>query len=159
MNSLTELRKTKIGEKIIGSLETCKEKVRIIDANSRPDGTGKDEFVHTGSLSWNSQKSSVNNVLTTNGEQCSPTTNLGHELGHAYDHFVEHLPATQLDNLINGCKISEWRAVYYENRMRKEMGLPYRTGYRTIKIYPETGEKKTVFTRMLNRKGEPIKIG
>lgn len=43
--------------------------------------------------------------------------------------------------------------------VHSKMGLPYRTGYRTIKIYPETGEKKTVFTRMLNRKGEPIKIG
>lgn len=62
-----------------------------------------------------------------------------------------------MDIMINNCKFSEWRAVYYENRMRKELGLPYRKDYRTIIIHPESGQKETISTDMLNIKGKPIK--
>ncbi len=159
VNALTTLRGTKMGEKIIGKLEDekCTKKVLITDARNRPDGTGKDEFVRTGSLSWNPEQNSINNVITTAGERCDPVTNLGHELGHAYDHFVLQVPQNQMDITINDCKFSEWRAVYYENRMRKELELPYRKGYRTEYSCPESGQQRIIFTDMLNIKGEPVK--
>ena len=156
VNALTILRGTKMGERIIGGLEgeNCKSKVIVTDAHNRPDGTGKDEFVHTGSLSWNPEQKIINNVTTTAGERCDPVTNLG----HAYDHSVLHVPQAQMDNPIQKCKFSEWRAVYYENRMRKDLGLLYRKGYTTIIIDPKSGQTCTIFTEMLNSKGEPKKI-
>ena len=155
LNNLDVLRSTKIGGQIIRGLETCEDKVTISDANQRSSESGKNEFILTGTLTW---ISSGGSVQTTNGERCDPITNLGHELGHAYDYFVEKIPKNQLKMKINGCDVTEWRAVYYENRMRKELGLPYRTGYRITESNPENGQEKTTFTKMLNQRGEPIKI-
>ncbi len=75
-----------------------------------------------GIINWNPQGSLL---LTTEGLQCNPTTDLAHELFHAEDsHFGK------LDNRKEqGVKRDEWQAVYKENLLRKELGLPLRTYY------------------------------
>ena len=84
---------------------------------------------------------------TTAGIQKNATTDLGHELSHVWDNAKN---IQGLDDLCpqNGTR-SEWRAVYKENLIRGELGMPYRTGY-TFK-----NSDKNYFVPMLNKKGEP----
>jgi len=56
-----------------------------------------------------------------------PTTNLAHELFHAQDAnlgFLDNRP-------VNGLGRDEWRASYYENQIRSQLGYPYRSLYNT----------------------------
>ncbi len=152
LNNLDVLRSTKTGGRIIRDLETCEKKITISDAKNRSDKPGKNGFILTGTITWNTNDGIVQ---TTKGERSDPITNLGHELVHAHDRYVEKISDAILDEQINHSPIGEWRAVYYENRMRKELGLPYRTGYTSKQKQGNT--TFSYFTRMLDYFDRPIK--
>ncbi|MCR5114673.1 MAG: hypothetical protein K6A95_03225 [Bacteroidales bacterium] len=154
LNTLDVLRSTKTGGRIIRDLENCDEKVAIVNADRRTDRPGKDAFIHTGRIAWNPKGGGY--VQTTRGKRNDAITNLGHELVHAHDKYVEKLSPDVLNRQIDHCPLKEWRAVYYENRMRKELGLPYRTGYTTEQ---KRGDSTFLyFTRMLDSFNHPYKI-
>ena len=154
LNNLDVLRSTKTGGRIIRDLETCAEKVTIVNANERTDKPGKDAFIQTGRIAWN--PNGGGEVQTTRGKRNDAITNLGHELVHAHDKYVENLSFAELNMTIDHCPLGEWRAVYYENRMRKELGMPYRTGYTTQQEHK--GTTFPYFTRMLDSFDHPYKI-
>ena len=63
--------------------------------------------------------------MTTAGKQNSPELNLVHEMAHAYDSSFGLLN----DEMVKQVKKSEWQAIYNENIIRQELGLPLRTRY------------------------------
>lgn len=64
-------------------------------------------------------------LSTLNGAMRNATTDLGHEMFHALDANRGLLD----DRLEQGVKRGEWQAVYRENMLRSQMGLPLRTHY------------------------------
>ena len=76
-----------------------------------------------GVIHWNPSGSLL---PTTNGSLVNGITDLFHEMVHANDANLGLLN----DQYIKGIKASEWRAVYYENIIRQQMGQPYRTHYK-----------------------------
>ncbi|UUV22658.1 M91 family zinc metallopeptidase [Paenimyroides aestuarii] len=75
-----------------------------------------------GIISWN-QKDML--IPATTSDLTSKEIIFGHEMGHALDSNRGKLDRT----LENGIKKSEWQAVYRENLIRSELGLPLRTHY------------------------------
>ncbi|MCC8034584.1 MAG: type III secretion system effector protein [Rikenellaceae bacterium] len=75
-----------------------------------------------GTISW---KPSGASVPTLNGYSNNPAVVLGHEISHAFDANAGRMNQTE----INGLSSNEWQAVYRENQMRSELGLPLRTHY------------------------------
>lgn len=110
-----------------------------------------------GTINWSQQDL---RLPTTTTDLTSKVLILGHEMGHALDSN-----RGKLDSRINetskkageNFKRSEWQAVYRENLMRSELGLPLRTHYgRDI----ETGTGRYLGpsgTRMLGPNNEIIK--
>ncbi len=148
-NAIDKLKGTTTGNKLISAFEGPDNKDVIIKSASKSTCdnltiNSAGEFVSQ-TILWNTEGT---DVQTTNGVQKSSTTDLAHELSHVYDN------ARKINGLNDLCTKggvrSEWRAVYKENLIRKELGLPYRTGY-TFKNPDNT----TYFVRMINRKGEP----
>ena len=148
-NAIDKLKGTTTGNKLISAFEGPDNKDVIIKSASKSTCDNltinfAGEFVSQ-TILWNTEGT---DVQTTNGVQKSSTTDLAHELSHVYDN------ARKINGLNDLCTKggvrSEWRAVYKENLIRKELGLPYRTGY-TFKNPDNT----TYFVRMINRKGEP----
>jgi hypothetical protein len=85
------------------------------------------------------------------GGLVNSTSDLFHEMVHANDANFGLLN----NQLIKGVKVSEWRAVYYENILRQQMGFPYRTHYK--KEYDE--ESQTIVglePYMLDSAGNPF---
>ena len=64
---------------------------------------------------------------TTEGGAINATVDLAHELFHAMD--SNH--GTLDDRIENEITRTEWQAVYNENILRMQMGLPLRTHYMT----------------------------
>ena len=149
-NAIDKLKGTKTGNRLISFFEGSDNKDVIIESGSKStcDNLNIDsesgEFVSQ-TIRWNSEGT---NIETTAGEQKNGTADLGHEFSHVYDN------AKNIKGLMDLCpnngSRSEWRAVYRENCMREEMGLPYRTGY-TFR----NPDNSTYFVPMLNRKGKP----
>lgn len=78
----------------------------------------------------------------------SPASDLAHEMFHGMDanHGI-------LDNtLYKGIKRDEWQAVYNENCLRRELGLPLRTYY--IKGVDSEGNQHPLGPKMI-RWGKP----
>jgi hypothetical protein len=76
---------------------------------------------------------------------------LGHELFHGLDANRGLLDSrTHL-----GITRNEWQAVYRENMMRQQMGLPLRTDYKT-RYDPNTGQYSPGGPNMLTPGGSPI---
>ena len=88
-------------------------------SNPPPGGSG-------GVVSWNP---SAGSVWEVGGSQAvKPVTNLAHELlGHGVDSNRGEMDNTP----VNGLKRDEWQASFVENKIRSEMGMPYREYYRT----------------------------
>ena len=77
-----------------------------------------------GTIYWNSTVAT--DLPTTNGISSNFTTSLAHELFHGLD-----ANRGLLDNrLEQGLKRDEWQAVYRENNLRQQLGLPLRTHYK-----------------------------
>jgi RHS repeat-associated protein len=139
------------GTSVISELQSSANNFTISDAANNPKGAGLNEFDSDnmsaeyatamfdagqgrpqlggsgGTLYWNPSGTDPLNGVTEFGGKVgiSPTTNLAHELFHGYDSnrgLGDNRP-------INGLKRSEWRAAYFENKIRLQMGLPFRESY------------------------------
>ena len=148
-DAINALRGTETGNRLISTFEGPNNKDVFIESDSKSncdylttDANG--EFVSQ-IIFWNSEGT---DLMTTEGMQKSSTTDLGHEFSHVYDN-VKKIKGLK-DLCPNKGSRSEWRAVYKENCIREELGLPYRTGY-TFKNPNGT----TYFVPMLNQKGKP----
>ena len=148
-NAIDKLKETKTGNRLISFFEGPENKDVIIENSSRITCDNLTIDANTGdfisqTIRWNSEGTEIE---TTAGKQKNSTTDLGHEFSHVYDNAKK---VKGLNDLCPNKGIrSEWRAVYRENLMRRELGLPYRTGY-TFK----NPDNSTYFVPML-RKGEP----
>ena len=91
-----------------------------------------------GTIYWNAN--STNGGLDLTGNTSRPAyLGLGHEMGHASDsnqgllHFnsdyTNVVTGTTYNSTHNGLLKSEWRAVYRENVIRGQAGIPLRTHY------------------------------
>jgi len=81
-----------------------------------------------GTIYWNPLGTTL---FTTAGPQTNSTIDLAHEMFHGLDANRELLDSrTYLDPRIDR---SEWQAVYRENTLREQLGVPLRTHYITVK--------------------------
>ena len=157
LNSLNKLRNTNQGGELIEKFEgnTGKDAI-IIDAiyrqGEKNNQSGVDNETidnETGdfksaTIFWNPEGKSLR---TTEGYQQNGTTDLGHEFSHVFDMTDKSVSRNQAPA---GAPEGEWRAVYRENMIRYELGLPYRMGYKVAQRHPVTGEVKHTFVKMLN---------
>jgi RHS repeat-associated protein len=69
--------------------------------------------------------------MTTSGlQQTSPIITLAHEMGHGYDANFGYLDRRRVQGDDGGYEErTEYRASYFENRIRNELGIPYKTVY------------------------------
>ncbi|MCQ2050528.1 MAG: type III secretion system effector protein, partial [Candidatus Saccharibacteria bacterium] len=106
-----------------------------------------------GTIYWNSHGTKL---PTTDGWKTNATTDLGHEFSHAFDDLVGF---DYIAGEYSGAQTSEWRAVYRENLIREELGLPYRTHYaikkETINPFPLIQEWQPAGPRMLDNDDKP----
>jgi RHS repeat-associated protein len=91
-----------------------------------------------GTIYWNPGSSTSG--MNTAGNTTRPAfIGLGHEMAHARDanngvmylsnDYTNPITGVTYNALFNGLKKSEWRAVYYENLIRAQTGVPLRTNY------------------------------
>jgi RHS repeat-associated protein len=152
-NSLNQISSAEgqAGTSVVSELQSSSNNFTITDAANNPRGAGQNEFVSDnksgeyaiamldagqgrpqaggsgGTVYWNPSSTSPLNGVSEfgGGTGIRPTTNLAHELFHGYDSnrgLGDNRP-------VNGLKRSEWRAAYFENQMRLQMGLPFRESY------------------------------
>ena len=148
-NAIKTLQSTKTGNGLISAFEGPDNKDVFIESssNSTCDKLTTDvsgNFVSQ-TILWNSEGTQLE---TTAGLGKSSITDLGHEFSHVYDN-AKNIKGLN-DLYIGGGTRSEWRAVYKENLIRKELGLPYRSGYTFV-----NSNNNQYFVPMLNKKGEP----
>ena len=148
-NAIKTLQSTKTGNGLISAFEGPDNKDVFIESssNSTCDKLTTDvsgNFVSQ-TILWNSEGTQLE---TTAGLGKSSITDLGHEFSHVYDN-AKNIKGLN-DLYIRGGTRSEWRAVYKENLIRKELGLPYRSGYTFV-----NSNNNQYFVPMLNKKGEP----
>ncbi|MBR4135617.1 MAG: hypothetical protein IKU03_04305, partial [Bacteroidales bacterium] len=161
LKSLNQLRSSNQGGELLDEFEgnTGKD-VNIVNAifrkGDKNNQSGTDEVTYDAStrnflsvtIYWNPEGMPLS---TTVGMRKNGTTDLGHELSHAFD-MANNIPNNRtFDNAPEG----EWRAVYRENMIRQELGMPYRRGYRCNLVDKGTGETTPYFTHML-RSGTPF---
>ena len=132
--------------------------VFIKEASNNPNTPGKvevndyvyshDNVFKSATIYWDPEGVQLFKTLEPNA-----TTDLGHEFSHAYDMAkgVEY-PAGNYDN----CPRNEWQAVYRENMIRGELGVPYRRGYNVLLYNKKDGTKTTYLTKMLTPGGMPF---
>ena len=152
-NAIDVLMTTKTGNRLISNFEGpdnkdvfIKESIDSKCDNLTTDATTGAFISQT--ILWNSAGTEL---PTTAGVQKNAITDLGHEFSHVYDNAKG---IKELYNMIyDGLTKSEWRATYKENLIRGELGLPYRTHYKSIH---KTNVGETIHeTYLLNRKKEP----
>jgi len=109
-------------------------------ANAMVGGAG-------GTILWNPNSGSVWEV---GGQQkLRPTTNLAHEMFHGRDANRGLLDGRQEQGLDR----DEWQAVYKENQVRSQLGLPLREYYKT---QDNAGVLSPLAPRMLDATNQPI---
>ncbi|WP_455949620.1 M91 family zinc metallopeptidase [Odoribacter laneus] len=101
-----------------------------------------------GTIYWNPKGASL---PTTVGMQNEPFTVLGHEMFHGLDANR----GTLISGEYNGVNKNEWQAVYRENVMRSQAGLPLRSHYGTA-VTPEGVRTRGVGPRMITPGNQPI---
>ncbi|MBQ8070261.1 MAG: hypothetical protein IJ202_05385, partial [Bacteroidales bacterium] len=162
-NALAEINTTAVGRELVDELQYSDFTFIIRSAEfsqfKRDNTQGsvgnliqqsrEDQVVGSGgTIFWNSEGSPL---FTQKGLLINATTDLAHEMFHGMDanHGV-------LDNrLYKRIKKDEWQAVYNENRLRKELGLPLRTYY--MKGIDSEGVLHPVGARMI-RWGKPKEL-
>jgi len=157
LNSLNKLQSTKQGSELITPFEGKTGKDVIIkNSSDNPHTPGKvqvndyiyshDDVFKSATIYWNPEGDELFKTLEPNA-----TTDLGHEFSHVYDKANgTTYPTDNVDN----CPRNEWQAVYRENMIRKELGVPYRRGYRVL-LLNNDGTKTPYFTKMLTSGGLP----
>ena len=149
--ALDDLKKTDEGASLVKELESSSNVFTIkqarkneFDANSTimaganlkefQDGTGSGSYSNGsgGTIYWNPY--SYYGGMDISGNTKRPSyIGLGHEMGHASDanegllHFKRD--QMQYQSKHDGLLKSEWRAVYRENLIRSQAGIPLRTHY------------------------------
>ena len=102
-------------------------------------------------IKWNT---SGGLVPTEGGMLRNGVTSLAHELCHSYDYMNNTYSTEPASGGYGDIMICDWKAVYHENQVRQELGLPLRTHYNKNKAETAgTGSKvlhgKTPFFRLL----------
>jgi len=169
-NALNEMNTTEAGSTMLGDLSSSTNNFFIVKSNVnefREDRKSlnasyaqqintDDTFQHQrpapnggagGTIYWNPHGASV---WTMKGYQSNATTNLGHELFHAYD-----ANNGLMDGRIeDGLKRNEWQASYRENLLRGQLKLPYREYY---KSQSNNGVISPMAPRILDVNNNPIR--
>lgn len=115
-----------------------------------------------GTMFWNS--SSTSGGFDLSGGRTRPAyISLGHEMGHGSDanqgllHFssdyTNGVTGVQYQSTFQGLLKSEWRAVYRENLIRGQAGVPLRTNYG---IDMSTGTALPAGPRLLDATNQPL---
>ena len=159
LNSLNLLRSTNQGGELMSPLEgkTGKD-VFIKEASNNPNNPGKvevndyvyshDDVFKSATIYWDPEGVQLFKTLEPNA-----TTDLGHEFSHAYDMANDvKYPTDNYDN----CPRNEWQAVYRENMIREELGVPYRRGYKVLRYNAKDGTTTPYLTKMLTPGGLPF---
>ena len=159
LQSLNTLKGTKQGSELMAPFEgeTGKD-VIIKEASNNPHTPGKvqvndyvyshDNVFKSATIYWDPEGVQLFKTLEPNA-----TTDLGHEFSHAYDMAkgVKY-PTGNYDN----CPRNEWQAVYRENMIREELGVPYRRGYKVLLHNTKDDTTTTYLTKMLTPGGMPF---
>jgi len=178
LNALNKLRETDDGKSLVDELTNSKN-VFIIKHSSK--NKGKDAFIPDNTykayaLAWKKYHNKTYQLLkkkgidfeggsggviywnpsgvdlpTTNGSSSFALSDLTHEMVHAVDANNGKLN----DKVLNGIKISDWRATYHENLIRKAFGVPLRTHYE-VKVNEEGKVIGGFGTRILDKDNKPI---
>ena len=162
-NALAEINTTDVGRKLVDELQNSDftfiirpGEVSQFNRDNTQGSVGnliqqsrEDQVVGSGgTIFWNSEGSPL---FTQKGLLINATTDLAHEMFHGMD--ANH---GLLDNrLYKGIKKDEWQAVYNENRLRKELGIPLRAYY--MKGIDSEGVLHPVGARMI-RWGKPKEL-
>ena len=101
-----------------------------------------------GTISWNPSGTSL---PTLSGFRNDPSMVLAHEMGHGWDAKRGMLNP----NTVDGYSKSEWQAVYIENQIRGELGLPLRTHYGSA-MTGEGVKTNGIGPRMLDASNKPF---
>ncbi|MDR2038465.1 MAG: type III secretion system effector protein [Bacteroidales bacterium] len=115
-----------------------------------------------GNIFWNPNSKS-GGVNLSGGTSCPPYIGLIHEMGHASDsnqgllHFgndyTNVTTGATYQYMHNGVAKREWRAVYRENIVRDQMGIPLRTHYG---VDQSSSPSLPIGTRLLDANNLPI---
>jgi len=170
VGALSDLSKSKAGKEEVSALESSSNTFTIKDAQLNPVKAGANQFIASdraaayageaedqgdspfgtpwggsgGTIYFNPSDATAGTVSEVGGTGFHPETNLGHELFHAWDADRGLLN----DAIVNGLNTSEWRATYYENQIRDQLGLPLRNEYNL----------KTGTVNILDANGKPIPV-
>jgi RHS repeat-associated protein len=150
-NALNQISsaESQLGTNVLSTLQSSDNNFVIDHAKNNPRQAGANEFASDnrnaafavamfdamqgtpqlggsgGTIYWNPNSGNVTEV--GGGVGFRRTTNLAHELFHGYDAnfgFLDNRP-------VNGLARDEWRASYFENQVRGQLGYPYRSQYNT----------------------------
>ena len=147
LNALNTLRGTKQGRELMKPFEGTDERPGI-DAKIKSSSKSEvnDEVYDFSSnaltsltINWNSNGTEL---PTQTGMLTNAAIDLGHEFSHAFDAIgnIDYIrcyyPYELTDDIIKPVSSGEWKAVYRENLIRGELGLPYRTHYIKCMVAP-----------------------
>ena len=137
-NTLNKIADTKTGNELVtGLANDTGFKVKITEAEESKFCTiTKSRNPHieaNAEIKWNT---SGGLVPTEGGMLRNGVTSLAHELCHGYDYMKNTYSTGPGPGGYGDIMICDWKAVYYENQIRQELGLPLRTHY--IKNKAET---------------------
>ena len=138
-NALNKIADTKTGNTLVTGLANDKEfKVKITDAEESKFCTitkSRDPYNEANAeIKWNT---SGGLVPTEGGMLRNGVTSLAHELCHSYDYMNNTYSTEPASGGYGDIMICDWKAVYHENQVRQELGLPLRTHYNKNKAESE----------------------
>ena len=129
--TLNTIADTKTGKTLVNELANDKEyKVKVVegeDSGFNPITKSRDPYNEANAvITWNT---SGGLVPTKGGMLRNGVTSLAHELCHGYDYMKNTYSIEDGPGGYGDIKICDWKAVYHENQIRQELGLPLRTHY------------------------------
>jgi len=129
--TLNTIANTKTGKTLVNGLANDTEfKVKIIEGeDSGFELLTKSRDPHNeanAKITWNT---SGGLVPVEGGMLRNGVTSLVHELCHGYDYMKNTYSIENGPGCYGDIKICDWKAVFHENQIRQELGLPLRTHY------------------------------
>ena len=129
--TLNTIADTKTGKTLVNGLANDTEfKVKIIegeDSGFEPLTKSRDPYNEANAeITWNT---SGGLVPVEGGMLRNGVTSLAHELCHGYDYMKNTYSVENGPGGYGDIKICDWKAVFHENQIRQELGLPLRTHY------------------------------
>ena len=130
-NALNKIAGTKTGNTLVNGLANDTEfKVKIIEAEDSgftPITQSRDPHNDANAVvGWNT---SGGLVPTLGGMLQNGVISLAHELCHSYDYMNNTFSIENGPGGYGDIMVCDWKAVYHENQIRQELGLPLRTHY------------------------------